>query len=212
MTPPGLKDRTGAAGSRGLEKAWLRKVDCGGLLEAQEDSPAAPGTSPHPQHRPQEHNAVSSCPRYNIWSVPHDAAKAIALGCNVFQIAKLLVSSPLLVSELALPVTFPIKCSKYASKDSDCHSLSHQQENALEDITAVTQMDRQKGEPGLRSVRNVIALSRKGTGATTIKLSWIFIPLHMRIWSCKLLELVFQPTPYVPTHKPLSANKDSLHH
>jgi len=84
------------------------------------------------------------------------------------------------VSELALPVTFSVKCPRYASKDSDCHSLSCWQENAPDYITAATQVDRQKGEAGLRSVRNVFALSRKGTGATTITLRCIFIPLHMR--------------------------------
>lgn len=138
-------------------------------------------SSPHPHHRPQEHNTVTRCSRYNIWRMLHAVAKATALGCKVFQITKLLVGSPLLVSELALPVTFPIKCPRYASKDSDCHSLSHWQENAPDYITAATQMDRQKGETSLRSIRNVIALSGKGTGAITIKLSWIFMPLHMRI-------------------------------
>lgn len=58
------------------------------------------------------------------------AAKARAFDRNIFQITKLLLGSLLPVSGLALPVIFPIKCPRYASKDSDCHSLRHWQENA----------------------------------------------------------------------------------
>ena len=143
---------------------------CGNLFAAQEDSPTARShLSPSP--------ALPPGPKYcdQVLQIQHlllhAAAKAIVLGCSIFQITKLLLSSLLAVSELALPVTFPIKCPRYASKDSDCHSLSHWQENAPDYITAATQVDRQKGEVGLRSIRNVTALSRKGTGATTIKLS-----------------------------------------
>lgn len=112
--------------------------------------------------------------------LPHAAAKAIVLGCNIFHLIKLLASSlssrPM--SELAFPVTFPIKSPRYVSEDSGCHSSSHQWENTLDYITTASPLNRQ--------VKQVLgdfgtAFSWKRTNATAINSSEALLFI---IWEC----------------------------